>query len=270
MTLFLCRTCGTQYPDGPVPPAACPICEDERQFVPDTGQSWLTLEELRRDHRNRITPIEPGLDQILVEPEFAIGERAFLVRLPEGGALMWDCVALIDDATVAAIRALGGLRAIAISHPHFYTSMVEWARAFGCPVHLHADDRDWVQRPDPALSFWPGERLVLADGITMIRCGGHFTGASVLHWAAGAAGRGVLFSGDTIQGVADRRWVSFMRSYPNRIPLSARAVQAVADAVAPFAFDRLYGGFAERWVGRDARGAVLRSAERYIRAIRSD
>ncbi|MGK9165589.1 MBL fold metallo-hydrolase [Inquilinus limosus] len=267
MAYHLCRTCGTQYPDSPAPPAACPICEDERQFVPENGQSWLTLEELRRGHRNRITPVETGLHQIETEPDFAIGERAFLIRLPEGGAVMWDCVALLDDATVAAIRAMGGLRAIAISHPHYYTTMVEWARAFGCPVHLHAADREWVRRPDPALSFWSGETLALADGLTVIRCGGHFAGAAVLHWAAGAEGRGVLLSGDTIQGVPDRRWVSFMYSYPNLIPLPARAVQGIAEAVAPFAFDRLYGAFAGRWVPQDAHGAVQRSAERYIRAI---
>jgi glyoxylase-like metal-dependent hydrolase (beta-lactamase superfamily II) len=270
MAFHLCRTCGTQYPDSPAPPAACPICEDERQFVPESGQSWLTLEELRRGHRNVFTAIEPGLDQILVEPEFGIGERAFLIRLPEGGVVMWDCVALIDDATVSAIRALGGLRAIAISHPHYYTTMVEWAQTFGCPVHLHADDRDWVQRPDPALSFWSGETLALADGLTLIRCGGHFAGAAVLHWAAGAEGRGVLFSGDTIQGLPDRRWVSFMYSYPNLIPLPAPAVRRIADSVAPFAFDRLYGAFVGRQVKSDARGAVLRSAERYIRAIRGN
>jgi hypothetical protein len=267
MTHYLCRTCGTQYPDSPAPPAACPICEDERQYVPESGQAWLTLDALRRDHRAVLTLVEPGLDQIEVAPHFAIGQRAFLVRLPGGGVLMWDCVALIDDALVAAIRALGGLRAIAISHPHYYTTMVAWAQEFGCPVHLHEGDRGWVQRPDPALSFWSGDSLALDDGLTMIRCGGHFAGASVLHWAAGADGRGVLLSGDTIQGLPDRRWVSFMYSYPNLIPLPARAVQGIAAAVAPYAFDRLYGAFAGRWVPQDAAGAVRRSADRYIRAI---
>lgn len=272
MTRPLCRTCGTQYPDSPAPPAACPICQDERQFVPESGQAWTTLDDLRRDHRTVISPVEPGLDQILVEPDFAIGERAFLIRLPPdavlgGGVVMWDCVALIDAATVAAIQALGGLRAIVISHPHFYTTMVEWADAFGCPVYLHADDRAWVQRTGPALSFWSGETLALGDGLTVIRCGGHFAGAAVLHWAAGAGGRGALFTGDTIQGVLDRRWVSFMYSYPNLIPLPARAVRRIADAVSPFAFDRLYGGFAGRQVAEDARGVVLRSADRYMRAI---
>ncbi|KGM34117.1 MBL fold metallo-hydrolase [Inquilinus limosus] len=268
MTLYLCRTCGTQYPDSPAPPAACPICEDDRQYVPESGQAWLTPEELRRDHRVTFTPVEPGLQQLLVEPEFAIGERAFLIPLPDGGVVMWDCLALLDDATEAAIRGMGGLRAIAISHPHYYTTMVDWAHRFGCPVHLHADDREWVQRPDPALSFWTGGTLDLGDGLTVIRCGGHFAGAAVLHWAAGAEGRGVLLSGDTIQGVPDRGWVSFMYSYPNLIPLPAAAVQGIADAVAPYEFDRLYGAFVGRQVKSDARGAVLRSADRYIRAIR--
>ena len=81
---------------------------------------------------------------------FAIGQRALLVRT-DGGNLLWDCVATLDAATVTLIKALGGIKAIAISHPHFYTTMVEWARAFDCPIHLNAADRDWVMRPDPAI-----------------------------------------------------------------------------------------------------------------------
>ena len=47
---------------------------------------------------------------------------------------------MLDSATIALINGLGSLKAIAISHPHFYTTMVEWSRAFGgIPIHLHAD-----------------------------------------------------------------------------------------------------------------------------------
>ena len=56
-------------------------------------------------------------------PAFGIGQRALLVRTREGN-ILWDCVSLIDSDTVALIKALGGIYAIAISHPHYYTSMV--------------------------------------------------------------------------------------------------------------------------------------------------
>ena len=53
---------------------------------------------------------------------------------------------------------MGGIKAIAISHPHYYSSMVEWSRAFGgVPIYLHAADRQWVMRPDHAIVFWEGE-----------------------------------------------------------------------------------------------------------------
>ena len=264
-THFICTTCGTQFPESAMPPAACPICNDERQYVPPAGQGWTDLEKLRKSHRNSFLKKEAGLYGVGTVPDFGIGQRALLVRTPAGNVL-WDCITLLDEATVDIIGGLGGLTAIAISHPHYYTTMVEWSRAFGTvPVYLHAADRSHVVRPDPALQFWEGERLTLPGDLTLIRCGGHFAGGTVLHWPAGAGGKGVLLTGDIIQVVPDRN-VSFMYSYPNLIPLPARQVQQIVAAVEPFAFDRIYGA----WWGRstiqtDAKATLRRSAERYIR-----
>ena len=188
------------------------------------------------------------------------------MRTPAGNVL-WDCISLLDDPTITAVRALGGIAAIAISHPHFYSAMVEWSHTFDAPIYLHADDRQWVMRPDPAIVFWEDETHTLMDGITLIRCGGHFAGSAVLHWAAGAEGRGALLTGDTIQVVADRRYVTFMYSYPNSIPLPASAIRRIVGAVEPFTFDTLYGGWWDRIVAPDAKGAVTRSAERSISMI---
>lgn len=266
MEAWICVTCGTQFTPSASPPDACTICRDERQYLAAGGQRWTTLDDLRRTHRNAFQRLEPGLMGIGTEPRFAIGQRALLVRTPAGN-ILWDCISLLDDATVDIIRALGGVRAIAISHPHFYTAMVEWARAFGAPVLLHAADREWVMRPDPAVEFWDGETRDLGGGATLIRCGGHFAGGTVMHWADGAAGRGALLTGDTLQVVPDRRWVSFMRSYPNLIPLDAGTVRRIAAAVQPFAFDRIYGGWWDLHVMEDAQDAVARSAARYVAAL---
>lgn len=266
MACFICRTCGTQYPEGAAPPPACPICDDERQYVGYAGQQWTTMDELRAAHTNRVEEVEPGLTGIGTTPTFAIGQRALLVQTPEGN-LLWDCVTLLDEATVAAVRALGGVRAIAISHPHYYAAMVEWARAFDAAVLIHADDRPHVMRPDPAVSYWEGEARPLFGGLSLIRCGGHFAGGQVLHWPAGAAGRGALLTGDIIMVAQDRRYVSFMYSYPNLIPLPPRAVRRIESAVAPYAYDRIYGAWWERVVPEGAQAAVARSAERYIAAV---
>lgn len=269
MSTWICRACGTQYPESSAPPAACPVCTDERQFIPAAGQRWTTLDQLRAEHRNSFRRLEPDLMGIGTVPDFAIGQRALLVQTPRGNVL-WDCIALLDDATVDIIRALGGLAAIAISHPHFYTTMGEWARAFGCPILLHAADREHVARLDPAIEFWDGDTRPLLPGMTLIRLGGHFAGGTVLHWAAGAGGRGALLGGDTVQVVADTRWVSFMRSYPNLIPLPATTVSRMAARIESLAFDRLYGAWWDRNVASDARGAVLRSAKRYTQALTGD
>ena len=258
----ICVTCGSQFAESDEPPPRCPVCEDDRQYVGWEGQRWTTLDELRRDHRADVREQEPGLVGIGCEPGFAIGQRALLVQAPDGNVL-WDCIPLLDDEIGARVESLGGLAAIAISHPHYYSSMVEWSRAFDAPVVLHAADKEWVMRPDHAIELWVGETRELAPGLTLVRCGGHFSGGTVLHWAAGNA----LLSGDIVQVVQDRRWVSFMYSYPNLIPLSADEVRRIVEALEPYEFDRIYGAWWDRIVGEDGKGALRRSADRYARSL---
>jgi len=188
------------------------------------------------------------------------------VRSP-GGNLLWDCITLLDDVTVASIRELGGVRAIAISHPHYYSSMVEWSRRFDAPIYLHAADRQWVMRPDDAIQLWSEEIKALWDGMTLVRVGGHFEGGTVLHVPAGPEGKGALLAGDILQVAQDRRWVSFMYSFPNYIPLPASEIDRIVAAVEPFDFDRIYGAWWDRNVASDAKAAVRRSADRYKRAL---
>lgn len=268
MHSYICTVCGVGYAETEAPRETCLICADDRQYPNPRGQAWTTLEELQVGHANEMRSVEPGLTGLGSSPQIAIGQRALVIERPTGG-VMWDCTPLVTEAAVAAIRAKGGIRAIAISHPHFYASMVEWSRALnGVPIYLHEDNRDWVMRPDPAVEFWTGETHEVLPGITLIRTGGHFPGSTVLHWAEGADGRGVLMTGDTIMVVPDTRWVSFMYSYPNLIPLNAAAVHRIVKAVEPFSYDRIYSGWWDRVLPEDAKAAVHRSAERYIAAIR--
>jgi hypothetical protein len=267
MPNFICTTCGTQHAEGEQPPAACAVCDDDRQYLKVTGQQWTTHDKLRITNRNSIRFEAQRLIGIGVQPHFAIGQRALLVRTAKGNVL-WDCVPLLDPALVEMVRAFGGISSITISHPHYYTSMVEWSRAFGdVPIYLHVADRQWVMRPDKAIVFWDGETKPLGGSLTLVRCGGHFAGGTVLHWPEGAGGNGALLTGDIIQVVADRKHVSFMYSYPNYVPLSAGSVERIVQAVAPFEYDKVYGAFWDTVVERDGKAAVTRSAERYLRAI---
>ncbi|ACL59650.1 MBL fold metallo-hydrolase [Methylobacterium nodulans] len=261
MPIQICVTCGTSFPDAPIPPERCPICDEERQYVPATGQSWTTPDALSATHSNAWRQREPDLFEIRTVPSFGIGQRAFLIRTPHGN-MLWDCLALLDDATVALVRALGGLSSIAISHPHYYTTMQDWAAAFDAPVYLHARDREWVMRPDHRLLFWEEDERAVGTGLTLIRLGGHFPGGTVLHWQAGADRRGALMAGDILQVGADRRTVSFLWSYPNRFPLSGRTVARIASRLDGRRFERVYGAFGLH-IERDGRAAVLRSADRY-------
>lgn len=265
MPAWICATCGVQQADTAEPPAVCAICADERQYVGWGGQQWVTMAELGRDHAVVLRDEEPGLVGVGVEPAFAIGQRALLVRTP-GGNVLWDCISLLDDPARERIQDAGGVAAIAMSHPHFYGANVEIADAFDARILVPAADRQWIQRPSARIELFD-EIAEPVPGITVVRIGGHFDGAAVLHWPSGSDGRGALLTGDTITVVQDRDWVSFMWSYPNLIPLDEAAVRDIAGKVEPLGFDRVYGGWWGRVVVQDGPAAIRRSADRYIASL---
>lgn len=267
MKHYVCTTCGVQYPLYKEPPVNCVICNEERQYVNPMGQSWTTLESLQesKSYKNEIVKEVENLYSITTSPKFAIGQNAYLVQANKYNVL-WDCITYIDEETVAKINELGGIHAIALSHPHYYSTQVEWAERFDVPIYIHEDDKEWVMRPSNRIIFWSGESLKLSEGITLYRLGGHFTGGAVLHWETGDEGRGILLTGDIIQVVADSRWVSFMYSYPNLIPLPASKVKEMAERVKKLKFNRLHNAFHGIVKGK-ANEAVQKSAKRYIDAL---
>jgi glyoxylase-like metal-dependent hydrolase (beta-lactamase superfamily II) len=248
------------------PPDGCHICLDERQYVPATGQSWTTQPQLAQDHQLIIEPLEPTVWSIHVEPSFAIGQRAFLIQTAAGN-LLWDCVSLLTPAAVNRITELGGIQAIAVSHPHYYAAMADWSRAFGAvPVWLHEGDRPWLARRPDNLHYWGGARHELFGGLSLVHSGGHFDGFQVAHWPGGAEGRGALFAGDQPQVCLDGKWVTFMYSYPNWMPFGPAMVGRILSSLEPLQFDRLYGAFGRHLAG-GAKEIVARSARRYLAAI---
>ena len=266
MPLWTCEQCGAQFPESGEPPASCLICEDERQFVNWKGQTWLTREAMT-ERSKLVWRDDLGVFGIGLDPGFAIGQRALLLREADG-CVLWDCIPLVTSEAVEYVRSHGGLKAIAVSHPHFYGAVADWSEAFGgAPVYLHGDDRQWVTRPHPAIVPWTGDSHRLSDDILLVRTGGHFPGATIMHWRAGAEGKGALLTGDVAMVAADRRSLSFMYSYPNYIPMNAASVRAIARAVEPLAFDRIYGAWWARNISAGAKTAFDRSVVRYLAAI---
>lgn len=268
MTIWSCATCGIEHPDTLDPPSSCAICEDERQWVPSSGQEWTHQAELAgQGHRLEISAVEPGMHGVAVVPKFAIGQRGLLVSTSAGN-LLWEPPGYIDDVAIETVRDLGGVAAISASHPHLTGASIQWSNAFGgVPVLVASADRAWIRRPDPVIELWSGQLEVL-PGLTFIQCGGHFAGSSVAHWAAGAGGLGALLTGDTIQIGADRASVNAMRSYVNNIPLPERSIRGILEATAPWGYDRIYNAFAV--IDRGARQVVEHSLARYITWLRGD
>lgn len=266
---WICRTCLNEYPDTEAAPASCPVCADERQFVPPTGQRWTDQDELAREGWTAtLTEREPDLWSLVVSPELGIGQHGLLLRTGAGN-LLWDPPGVLDDYLVERVRALGGVSVLASSHPHLVGASVRWSRAFGgVPVLKHAADRGWITRPDPALRLWADDSEVL-PGVRLVHAGGHVAGSALVHWSGGAEGRGVLLVGDTLAIGADLGSVFAMRSYVNGIPLPEPAIRRIVEVLEPYAYDRLYGAFGRVLAG-DARARVRGSLDRYLRWLRGE
>ena len=265
LEVWVCPTCGANFPPGPEPPARCPLCEDERQWVPPTGQVFRTMGELAADGlRTEVRDVEPDLFGIGASPGIGVGQRALVVRTPEGN-LLWDPPPFVDQAAIDAVGERGGLAVVTSSHPHMYGAIVEWSHAFGAEILLPEVDvgAGWLMRPDSAVRTWSGAIEAL-PGVTLVQCGGHFPGSAVAHW------RGALFVGDTLFVTSGADRVSFIWSAPNRLPLPEREVRRIVEALAPYHYDRIYGGWWEPVIDHDAERIVERSAKRYIEIVRGE
>ncbi|WP_160050358.1 MULTISPECIES: hypothetical protein [unclassified Nocardiopsis] len=258
---WICRTCGANRAPAATAPEDCPVCEDDRQWVPPGGHRWATREQLAAEGLHTVLrPVEESVLGIGVEPGLGVGHRGVLVRTREGN-LLWDPPGFLDRDAVAEVGRLGGITTVASSHPHMYGAAVEWADLFGAEIALPGADAHWLQRPSDRVRTWGGRDRPL-PGVTLVQTGGHFPGSAVLH-----LDRGVLFTGDTIMVTPGGHHVTFLYSAPNRLPLPERLVRRVVAAVDDLDFDRIHGGWWEPSVTGGAKELLARDAERYIRFL---
>lgn len=102
--ITLCATCGTSYDDRGNTLNHCRICEDERQYVPASGQARIKPDDLIATHMNKWQQHNERLLSFRTVPKFAIDQRAFLLLTPQGN-ILWDCIANLDAASKADHRA---------------------------------------------------------------------------------------------------------------------------------------------------------------------
>ncbi|KAK0285781.1 hypothetical protein LTR35_005121 [Friedmanniomyces endolithicus] len=191
---------------------------------------------------------------IWTEPKFGIGQRCVFIQTDHGNVL-WDCITNLDEETAAIIKQEGGLKAIIISHPHYYTTHLEWAQVFDCPVYLASDDKEWISREDQrgCLRFIEGTSQQIIPGVTAIKVGGHFPGSLVLLWNkklliadSFVTTPSALYHVDRLPGTTS---YAFMWAIPNMIPLPPAELYKMWQAIRPYEFHSTHGAF----VGQDVR-----------------
>ncbi|CCF39409.1 metallo-beta-lactamase superfamily protein [Colletotrichum higginsianum] len=275
MDLLICGTCGVQYDSHAV--KSCKICDDPRQYVAEDGQWFTTLRELQdsKKYRNVFTKdkYNSGVVAVRTEPPVAIGQRAFLLRSPAGN-LLWDCITYIDDDTVRRVNELGGIAAIVISHPHYFSTALHWAEAFGCKVYVSAEDGEWLTRRGDAHVLWEGRDMEFLGGqFLAVKVAGHFPGSSVLLWRSERK----LFVADSVMVVPSGVYhvdrppgtasFAFMWSYPNMIPLSPEDVYDIWKAVSKLDFEDAHSAFPGRDARGDAKRRLLDSAQIFVKSV---
>ncbi|KAL8951986.1 MAG: hypothetical protein Q9222_002078 [Ikaeria aurantiellina] len=316
LDLPICKACGSQYDaiKGEHPKHSENTLQDPRQFVPPSGQQWTNLRSVRESHKNKWKQdaVNPKIWSIWTEPKvrnnecfgsdyvpdhtslkFAIGQRAILVENTNGNVL-WDLITLLDDSTIEFIKSRGGLKAIVISHPHFYTTYIEWAQTFDCPVYLSTEDKEWLCRglPTDVNTIFIGGTVKATEilpGVTAITAGGHFPGSLVLHWDDH------LFIADTIMTVPVSQLLAFFAfnirlirtqsaytphprppgqtsytfqwSIPNMIPLGPDDIWSIWQAMKPYDFHTTFGGFNGMTVrDQNIKGRILDSMKIQVRS----
>lgn len=260
LSQWQCAGCAVEFPPAQQPPKQCPICEDERQYIPGGVQHWVTCTQLEQAGKSvQLTELEPNLTAIRA-PRVGIEQSGLLVQTAHGN-LLFDIPGLITQEAIAKIQALGGISAIVASHPHMYGVQSQYSAAFDdAPIYVAQADSRWLQRTDAPVQYWSDSFEVL-PGISLHQIGGHFPGSTLALWQNGANGHGALLAGDAVFPVADGN-VTFLRSYPNQIPLSARVVRRMALQLSTLSFERLYNNFAT-CVPKRAGEIVQFSARRY-------
>lgn len=256
----ICATCGTKFPNN-YKESFCPICEDDRQYVPLGGQKWTKTKELLKEHHVEIKEVRPNLYEFIIRPSFAIRQRALFV-VSESGNVLWDCIPLIDENLVKFIKRKGGLKAIAISHPHYYSNMTEWAELFNCPIHITGSEKEFVVCGSDKIQYWDGESLPLWDGMEVKRIGGHFPGSSILH-IPDFSEKGAILCGDTFYLALSMNHIAVMYSYPNRIPLPIKEVQRIKEEMKHIDFDEFYGFNSYQNMTGNPKELMMKSLERY-------
>ena len=261
---MICSACGTQYNNKEIKDGHCKICDDDRQYVPETGQAWISPDELQKDHAVQVRQVCDNLYSLTILPSFAIGQRAFLI-LSENGNILWDCIPLLDEETEAFITSKGGLRAIVVSHPHYYSNVGEWAETFHCPVFIHKKDEEWAPEFQD-LILWKGEEKALWDGIKIINIGGHFPGSCIMH-VPSLSPQGMVFCGDSLYISRNSKHVSVMYSYPNHIPVAWSEIERIVQMLANIQFDKMYGAFPYQQLTDNVTCLLHLSMERYREAL---
>ena len=230
--------------------------------MPENGQIWIKPSDLLKNHSVKLNRLQDNLYELFINPMFAIGQRALLV-LSKHGNILWDCIPMLDEMTIEFIKAKGGLKAIAFSHPHFYSNMNDWAEYFNCPIYIHNKDVEHNMVKGKHVTLWDGDEFPLWDEMKIMQIGGHFAGSSILH-VPFLSKEGSIICGDTLFLSPSKKHFSVVYSSPNRIPLPLAEITRIKKRFDNIPFDSFYGYIKTQNLHKDVKEILETSMAKYV------
>jgi glyoxylase-like metal-dependent hydrolase (beta-lactamase superfamily II) len=232
---LICTYCGNRTFIGEGETPECLICANRYVPEPKARVRFKRPDALLPDHHTEIVQLEEDIWRFYVRPNLGIRHYAFFIQRPGGNVLM-DMQPILTNDLAAWIGAKGGLKAIVLSHPHYYGAMDDFSTRFHAPVWIHATDRDWAVGY-PNVECLDAEDHSFDETLGMIHIPGQFEGGLCLLYARH---RGILFTGDTLMVSPTTGELSAWKSTPRQVPYTRDEFHVIREGILALEFDQLY------------------------------
>lgn len=233
----VCTNCGF-WQKRPAPPATCPVCEDPRHPLPPDRYEFLSADEAAVRLTTSWRETAPGVVLFSTAPQVGIGAMGYLLLHPEGN-VAFEGTAWYDEAALAEVERLGGVRFLAASHMHVYGALWRLEERFGPELLFQVQDLRWTKA---FRVTWPfDERVEPVAGIELLHTGGHTEGHTILHDRRSRAlhvGDMIKYRLDEAQGRIER--VACQKAYDMRIPLSHGEMRRYRELLGPLDVATVY------------------------------
>jgi glyoxylase-like metal-dependent hydrolase (beta-lactamase superfamily II) len=258
LSLFACANCG--FWQRHFAPAACPVCEDVRNDLPEDGWRFLPEGDVSAAHAGEWRWVRDDMLAFTTTPALGLAGTGWLLIDPEHGNTAFEAAPWYSPTMLDEIARLGGIRHLSCSHVHGMGALWQLQEAFA-PEVVAINVHDLQLTKAFRVTHPYDQSLELTPALTLHRTGGHYAGQAALHDSS----RRLLFCGDMFKVEQDAGGrataISSHWAFHKSIPLTPAQLRCYREVVAALEFDGIVTPFEYAPdVGRTTALAALDSA----------